>query len=43
MDLSPGRSISETRVRITSLLASFVLALAVVRLASVSRDREDNA
>ena len=33
-----GHPITQTRVRLTSLLASFVLALAVIRLASVSRD-----
>ncbi|MCW2495806.1 hypothetical protein [Jatrophihabitans sp.] len=43
MDLSPGRSISETRVRLTSLLASFVLALTMVRLASSARDELTDA
>ena len=38
MDLNSGRKIKQTRVRVTSLLASFVLALAVVRYASDSRD-----
>jgi hypothetical protein len=38
MDLTPGHTIKQTRVRFTSLLASFILALAVVRLASVNRD-----
>jgi hypothetical protein len=42
MDLTPGRKINQTRVRVTSLFASFVLALAVVRLASVSRDPQEN-
>ena len=41
MDLSPGHNITEARARLTSLLASFVLALAVVRLASSPRNRED--
>ena len=41
MDLSTGLTLSEARARLTSLLASFVLALAVVRLASSPRYRED--
>jgi hypothetical protein len=41
MDVSPSRSINEARVRIASVLASFVVALAVVRLASSSRDRDE--
>jgi len=39
MDVSPGRSLNEARVRLASLLASFVVALAVVRLASSPRNR----
>jgi hypothetical protein len=41
MDLSPGRSVKEARIRFASLLASFVVALAVVRLASSPRNREE--
>ncbi len=41
MDVSPVRSLRESRVRITSLFASFLLALAVVRLAGSPRNDED--
>ena len=41
MDVSPARSVKAARIRVASLLASFVVALAVVRLASSPRNTED--